>query len=115
VAEALFLPFTAGFLTGLVLMFFSSQLTVDLTFSLPFFWALFYGCALHSAGFFISRGVRWFGWVYIATAAIMLFLFALVKVNSRLDDNCLMGIFFGGLHLAYGIYLYFTEKKTSAA
>ena len=24
----------------------------------------------------------------------------------------LMGIFFGGLHLAYGRYLYLTEKKT---
>jgi len=26
-----------------------------------------------------------------------------------------MGLIFGGLHLAYGIYLYFTEKKNPAA
>ena len=27
----------------------------------------------------------------------------------------LMGAIFGGLHLTYGIYLYFTEKKNSVA
>jgi hypothetical protein len=25
----------------------------------------------------------------------------------------IMGFFFGGLHLAYGVYLYFTERRTS--
>jgi hypothetical protein len=27
----------------------------------------------------------------------------------------LMGVFFGVLHLGYGIYLYFTERKRAAA
>ena len=31
------------------------------------------------------------------------------------DANLVMGFFFGGLHLAYGIYLYFTEKQPSVA
>jgi hypothetical protein len=34
---------------------------------------------------------------------------------EKISPHLLMGGIFGGLHLAYGIYLYFTEPKTPAA
>jgi hypothetical protein len=30
---------------------------------------------------------------------------------AALNGHCVMGGVFGGLHLAYGIYLYFTEQR----
>ena len=62
------------------------------------------------------RGMKWFGWIFIAgTMVLMLFVTALGAQVGPPVANWLMGFFFGGLHLAYGIYLYFTEKKVSAA
>jgi hypothetical protein len=77
---------------------------------------LFYGCALHSAGFFMMRGIKWFGWVFIVCAILlMLSIEAAHYPIGRPVANSIMGVFFGGLHLAYGSYLYFTEKKTPVA
>jgi hypothetical protein len=76
-------------------------------------WGGLYGCALHSAGFFISRGFRIFGWVFIALCCS--FVVSLSFWNSpSISAHCLMGGLFGGAHLAYGIYLYFTENRKSA-
>ncbi|HUE36958.1 MAG TPA: hypothetical protein VMO20_06175, partial [Candidatus Acidoferrum sp.] len=58
VAQTLLPPLTAGLVLGIIF-----SLT-EFTQILPYLWALFYGCALHSAGFFIPRGLKWFGWVY---------------------------------------------------
>jgi len=78
-------------------------------------WILFYGCALHSAGFFMTRGIKWFGWVFIIGALIlMVFLVLAHWLITPLTAHGVMGLFFGGLHLAYGIYLSFTEKKPAA-
>ena len=79
-------------------------------------WMFFYGCALHSAGIFMVRGIKWFGWIFILAALGLLFAGNLGHYPaSPRAANGLMGLFFGALHLAYGIYLYFTEKKISAA
>lgn len=83
---------------------------------LQIFWCLFYGCAVHAAGFFMPRGIRWLGWVFIAIGAVLLICFCTVSLRFRqASPNLLMGGVFGGLHLAYGVYLYFTEKKHPAA
>jgi hypothetical protein len=79
-------------------------------------WAIFYGCALHAAGFFTSRGLRLFGWLFIAAGiAIPLWLLAVHRqdypVAAWQDAHWLMGGLFGLLQLAYGIYLYFTEDR----
>ena len=78
-------------------------------------WAWFYGCALCSAGFFVPRGIKLLGWIFII-AGCALFTY---EINERLindfSPNLMMGGLFGGLHLAYGIYLYFTEPRGNAS
>jgi hypothetical protein len=80
------------------------------------FWTLFYGLALHAAGFFMPRGIRLFGWGIVLTGLIL--LGAMVWTNlsaSGVSPHAVMGIIFGGSHLAYGIYLYFTEQGKNEA
>ena len=73
-------------------------------------WMLFYGCAVHAAGFFMPRGIRWLGWIFIMVGCVLLSLLNLGA--AQLQSNLLMGVIFGGLHLVYGIYLHFTEQRT---
>ena len=114
IAQAMAPPLTVGFIIGLI---FALQNAGDafglLVSALVFVWALLYGCAVHAAGFFISRGMRWFGWVFIIVAGAS-FLFQEHK-DLTINPNHMMGFFFGGLHLACGIYLYLTEKRKNAA
>ena len=78
---------------------------------LPPVWMVFYGCALHAAGFFMPRGMRLFGWLFIVSGcALAVILSSLDGVPPLRLAHWAMGGFFGGMHLAYGIYLYLTEK-----
>ncbi len=78
--------------------------------------ALFYGCAVHAAGFFMPRGMKLFGWLTIALAGTVLFALPVVEAApTPRVDHALMGGFFGLLHLAYGAYLYVTEARKTAA
>jgi hypothetical protein len=116
VTQAVLPAFFAGLFAGAVFVFW-----VDLgafylsTIILPVIWMLLYGCALHAAGFFMPRGIRWFAWVFIAGAAI--FLLAILisrRVPPLTLGHSAMGLFFGFLQMAYGFYLYRTEKKNEA-
>jgi hypothetical protein len=79
-------------------------------------WMFFYGCALNAAGFFMTRGIKWFGWIFILGAIGMVVSLLLTNTSVRpWCGNLMMGLFFGVLHLAYGVYLYLTEKKNPAA
>ena len=82
-------------------------------------WAWLYGCAIHAAGFFMPRGVRWLGWAFILMGVVLFAFYCLPKYGlpqlEQISPHLLMAGIFGGLHLAYGIYLYFTEKKNPAA
>ena len=78
-------------------------------------WILFYGCALHAAGFFMPRGIKFFGLAFIASACVLIYAFFGGGISDRINAHCLMGFFFGALHLAYGAYLYLTEKGKNAA
>jgi hypothetical protein len=111
VTQALLPPLTAGMCLGLVFVFAGLANEVALT----FIWLLFYGCALHAAGFFMSRGVRWFGWIYIGLACGSLGFLTEFRPEADFSAHWLMGFFFGVLHLAYGAYLYLTEKGKNAA
>jgi hypothetical protein len=84
--------------------------------TLLIFWTCLYGLAINSAGFFMQRGVRWLGWIFVTVS--MGYLSCVVISGGGLlsiPSHLLMAAIFGGLHLAYGIYLYFTEETTPAA
>jgi hypothetical protein len=115
VTQALLPPLIAGMILGVVFGLGSSGNYIDFTLLLPFLWALFYGCALHAAGFFMSRGVRWFGWIYIGLACGSLYFLTEFRPEADFSAHWLMGFFFGVLHLAYGAYLYLTERGKNAA
>ncbi len=115
VVQTLLPPLTAGMILGVLFTLLPVRGFVDFTLLLPFLWALFYGCALHSAGFFMPRGVKWFGWIYIVLACGILCLLIVANPDLNISGHWLMGFFFGVLHLAYGAYLYLTEKRENAA
>jgi hypothetical protein len=77
-------------------------------------WALLYGLALNAAGFFMPRGIKMFGWGFIIAGLVMLVMFALYPARVY-SPHLLMGLVFGLSHLAYGIYLYFTESRKNEA
>ena len=113
VTQALLPPLTAGMCLGILF----TVMDADSGYNhlLAFLWLLFYGCALHSAGFFMPRGVKWFGWLFIASAAGIMIFLAVTDSDIPFSTHWLMGFFFGALHLAYGVYLYLTEKGKNAA
>jgi hypothetical protein len=110
VTQALLPPLTAGMCLGFVFVFVGLVNAIVLT----FIWLLFYGCALHAAGFFMPRGMKLFGWIYIGLACGILCFLVVVQPEVEINAHWLMGFFFGVLHLAYGAYLYLTEKGKNA-
>lgn len=81
---------------------------------LPALWMVLYGCALHAAGFFLPRGMKLFGCLLLL-GGVGLFWLGFTQPPSFRTGHALMGGFFGLLHLAYGLYLYVTEKHRAAA
>lgn len=83
---------------------------------LAIFWVAIYGCALHAAGFFMQRGIKLFSWLFLFSASILFLAYpAIPRLQAPETAHLIMGTFFGILHVAYGIYLYFTEKTRKAA
>jgi len=76
-------------------------------------WTLLYSLALLSAGFFMPRGVRFFGLGFLIAGLILVCCWIGGKFPDWGDyfPHLLMGVIFGASHLAYGIYLYFTEPR----
>ena len=81
---------------------------------LPLAWVILYGCAIHAAGFFMPRGMKIFGWALIIGGCAG-FALRIPETTIQVFAHVIMGTFFGALHLAYGIYLYFTEQRKNAA
>jgi len=114
VTEAMAPPLVAGLILSLALMLFDADPPRGL-FVLAN--TLFYGCAIHAAGFFTPRGIKLFGWVVILLSAAGSAGLALLEpavAGSRLA-HAVMGGVFGPLHLAYGAYLYLTERREKTA
>lgn len=80
----------------------------------PLGWVILYGCAAHAAGFFMPRGIKLFGWLFIGGGGA-LFALGIPDPATPVAGHLLMGTFFGVLHAVYGVYLYFTEKERNAA
>lgn len=113
VAQALAPPLAAGLMFSLIVMLLNPG---PQRWLLIFPNVLFYGCALHAAGFFTTRGVRLFAWILIVLGNLSCVLVPqFITDPSPAVDHALMGMFFGGLHLAYGAYLYITEQRKNAA
>jgi hypothetical protein len=122
VTQALLPPLTAGLILSVMILLESGSTEsallneMALMVRLPAAWIILYGCALHAAGFFMPRGMKMFGWSFVLGGCG---LFALgVPEGLRpiyLYAHGMMGLFFGALHLAYGIYLYFTEQRKNSA
>jgi len=114
VAQALLPPLLCGLFVGVMLFLINADFSLNLLAVL--LWLLFYGCALHSAGFFMARGIKWLGWVFIASALLFtLVIYSIRWEGGPLAANWVMGVFFGALQAAYGVYLYFTEKRSPLA
>jgi hypothetical protein len=117
VAQALLPPLVAGFVLGAILFVRAGQADSDLAEQLslnwlPLAWIVLYGCALHAAGFFMPRGMKIFGWAFVL-GSCALCASGLPEHAPRLwFGHGLMGLFFGVCHLAYGVYLYFTEPHS---
>jgi len=113
VAQALYPPLFVGLVLGLVVL--ASQSRPEPWPLLAIAWVFLYGLALHAAGFFMVRGIKLLGWIFILSASALSLARLIVPDLDRTSfANAIMGATFGGLHIAYGIYLYFTEKSRNA-
>ena len=114
VTQATLPPLTAGMIVGAVIFFYVTAEPGNISnvlgmLWLPLGWVVLYGCAFHAAGFFMPRGMRLFGWAFVI-AGCTLFAVGIPDGVHRVNVAYgIMGFFFGVLHLAYGVYLYFTE------
>lgn len=114
VTQALLPPLVVGFAANMVIAFLSGANSALIWWLVPL-WMGFYGCALHAAGFFMPRGMKLFGWGFILMGCIVAAGLSYDGVLGSLKSaHVVMGSSFGGLHLAYGAYLYFTERKSPA-
>lgn len=112
VTQALVPPLAAGFVATLCLISLPKLPSEpNPAVWLPALWIVFYGCAVHAAGFFMPRGMKLFGWGFIAGGCTVGAFVAAAGMNpSSTLLHGIMGVFFGGMHLAYGGYLCFTEQ-----
>jgi hypothetical protein len=110
VTQAMIPPLFAGWIT-IVAIFLPRWGDTLQAWWLPPLWMILYGCAIHAAGFFMPRGMKLFGWIFIAAGCLLfLFLSNPNGVPPMRWCHLVMGITFGGFHFAYGAYLYLTEK-----
>lgn len=108
VTQALLPSLFAGAVIGAIFTF-SLGNQSSFSWALPVTWILIYGCAMHAAGFFMPRGFKLFGWLFIMGGTSLSLSSLAVNVQiPYASSHLIMGVFFGGLHLAYGIYLVVT-------
>jgi hypothetical protein len=112
VVQAMFPPLLIGLTLGLAVAWGFRQAGTEVISMLLILWTLLYGLGLHAAGFFMPRGIRLFGWGFIiAGVALGGVLFGNFFASDDVSPHWAMGILFGASHLAYGVYLYFTEQR----
>jgi hypothetical protein len=117
IAQAMLPALLAGVVAGLFVVAGFGAADASAPAVLALVWTLLYGLALHAAGFFTPRGVRWFGWGFLLVGLTLLGLrwFGDFAWARRLPPHWLMGVLFGVSHLACGAYLYFTEPRKNEA
>jgi len=110
VAQAMLPSLFIGLVAGLVLLLADDD--AELIWALVPLWMALYGSALLAAGFFMARSVKVVGAGFLGAGTLLIcaLIVAQPDLNARLI-HAVMGAAFGGIHLAYGAYLYFTERK----
>ena len=64
----------------------------------------------------MQRGIKLLGWFFILYGCALLYATTLVlELQTSLAAHAIMGTSFGGVQLAYSLYLYFTEKTEQVA
>lgn len=111
VAQALAPPLASGMLLGMLL----ALRRDDMAPTVSFVWLLFYGCALHAAGFFMPRLIRRLGLLFVLSSFGFFIAYGAIWKAADPNAHYVMGLFFGVIHLAGGAYLYLTEKGKNAA
>ena len=83
--------------------------------AVPPLWLICHGLGLHAAGFFMPRGIRWFGWGFVLVGALLVLAGPMMPATfaSFRGAHLVMGATFGAGHLAYGLYLRATGKGRS--
>ena len=115
IAQALLPPlFIGGFINAMIAYFVAKE-DKSSCLLVIILWLWLYGCAAFSAGFFVPRGMKLFGWVFIFAGCAVALLLGSDSFLLKIPPCLLMASTFGILHLAYGIYLYVTEKRKNAA
>jgi hypothetical protein len=77
-------------------------------------WLICHGLALHAAGFFMPRGIRWFGWGFVLFGTLLAMRgHFLLHAPTLRDAHLVMGATFGLGHLAYGLYLRATGRESA--
>ena len=115
IAEALTPPFSVGAFISVVAFTVFDNPSSSNWVIIIMFWCWLYGCAIHAAGFFMSGRSKLFGWPFVFAGNILLCYLLKADGPYQASPHIVMGLIFGGLHLAYGIYLYLTEKRKNAA
>lgn len=117
VMQAVLPAFTAGLVTGVLAVGPAWREPLWMWW-VPAIWMVLYGCALHAAGFFMPRGIRLFGWVFVGVGCLLAGVLNARSYGAGMPAlvhaHLLMGGVFGGLHLAYGLYLLRTRKNATA-
>lgn len=112
VVQAMLPPLLIGAVLGVFVAVGFWQLGSMVITMLIAFWTCLFGLALHAAGFFMMRGIRAFAFIFIVAGIGLLAMTGLkAEFVAEIPPHLKMGSIFGGLHLAYGIYLSFTEKR----
>jgi hypothetical protein len=113
VTEALMPPFVAGVACGILFAVFDDWLQ-RAAWMLAAAWVVLYGCALSAAGFFTPRGIKLFGRTFVLLGSGLILAWPVLPLDQADGAHYVMGALFGIAHLAYGIYLYFTERQRRA-
>lgn len=114
VTQALLPGFVVGLVAGVVAATGSAKYLTPPT--LAIIWIAAFGFAINAAGFFMQRGIKLLGWIFVLGAMGAFIGVASCQYFSKpAVGHYFMGSFFGVLQLAYGFYLYFTEKGRKTA
>jgi hypothetical protein len=111
VAQSMMPLFAAGLGFGVIELF----LPVDDRDSIQLagLWMISYGGGIHAAGFFMRRGLKLLGWIFIISGFVCVTINSLGKVDGSIA-HWIMGGVFGLGNLLYGIYLKVTAEPLDA-